>query len=466
VKVDSKLQIERDELTRHEWEVLFKKLTFTDIDDVEIASFQHRNGSVLIPRGAWSLIPDKITYTDLRSRPAMRKVAYTKQLDAPGYEGQTAAIAKMFHEQQGLIVAPPGRGKTEMALAFIAASKTRALVVVHTTELFDQWVSRAQQSTPGLPVGKIQGSVFNVEHLTVAMAQTLKRYLRDKALWRQFGCLIIDEAHHSGAETWEWILNVCPAYYRFGFTATDKRADARHPLLRHRIGPVIYRLAFKSQVPVLIVPVETGVKILYRGPYDWAKMLRILCANPDRNALIAKIIKRELDAGNSMLVLSGQIKHLEHIAEAVGKLDHDLKGKVAIITARMPGKLRKQRMDAFKAGELPCVLATQLADEGLDVPHLNRIIFSFPGKFDGKTVQRIGRGTRQHESKTETIIYDLVDDKISPLARQYVSRKRTYKRLAKQDKNVTLGKVERYAKSKKGRNLRGVFRVRRPGSDR
>jgi hypothetical protein len=250
VRLDSIITLDKSELTRQEWEVLFRKLTYMDADETEIMAFEYVPGKdvVRLPRGVLDMLPAKpYDVTDLRSCPPMPKLQYMKQLDAEGYAGQSEAVREMFKREYGQVIAPPGRGKTEIVLAFAAACRTRTLVIVHTNSLFKQWVSRAAESVPGMSVGKIQGQTCQVGHITIAMAQTLKRYLRAGGkFWRQFGCVVVDEAHHAAAETWEWLLNTSPAHYRFGVTASEKRSDGRQPSVRYNIGPVIYKLKFES----------------------------------------------------------------------------------------------------------------------------------------------------------------------------------------------------------------------------
>jgi superfamily II DNA or RNA helicase len=57
------------------------------------------------------------------------------------------------------------------------------------------------------------------------------------------------------------------------------------------------------------------------------------------------------------------------------------------------------------------------------------VVLTFPGKHDGRIVQQVGRALREHDLKTEAIIYDIVDDRIGPLRRQWMERKRAYKKM-------------------------------------
>jgi superfamily II DNA or RNA helicase len=432
MRLDSVITMSTEEMTRAQWRKLFEQLTIVDNDGVELQAFDHRSGAgvVVMPRGALTLLPIDLNVSDLRSRPSMPKLKYAKTLDAPGYAGQSAAVEAMFEHEYGQVIAPPGRGKTEIALAFIAAAGTRTLVVVHTNDLLKQWVERAAVSVPGLKVGVIQGQTREVAHLTVATAQTLKQYLgAGGKFWRKFGAVIVDECHHSAAETWEWLLNSCPAFYRFGITASEKRSDGRQALVRFNIGPVIYRLKFESAVPMTVVPVVTNFRSRFNGT-QWTKVVRDVVNNQERNALVASVIDREIEAGHTVLCLSRQIKHLDLIYEELADKDG-----VKIVTGQLTQRKRQEHIQGMRDGNIRCILGTQLFEEGVDIPRINRIILAFPGT-EITALQKIGRGARKFVDKEDCIVYDLFDDKVAVLARQFIERKIWYR-----SAGITLGKA-------------------------
>lgn len=480
MKLDSTITLHVSELTRDERTKLLQMLTFTDANDTEVQAYDYypAKGTLRIPRGVWSSLPKRLTVQDTRSKPPMPKLAYAKTLNAPEYDGQIEAVMAMTMHQQGQVIAPPGRGKTEIALAFACAAKTRTLVVVHTNALFKQWVDRIADSVPGCVPGKIQGKLCQVEHITVAMAQTLARHIRDGGkFWRQFGCLIVDETHHAAAETWQWICNVCPAFYRFGVTASEKRSDGRQPLVKFLVGPVIHKLEFRSQVPLIVRPVKSGFKSRYNGN-QYREVLNELIADPQRNDVIAAIVAREILAGNSILVLSREIKHLTFLYDALARnpamVKHMLHGEVETVTGRLPRRQQHEFTGRLRDGSLRCILGTQIFEEGVDIPRLNRIILAYPGT-DITVLQKVGRGTRKFDGKTETVVYDILDDLVRVLAKQFLKRRRWYRSVGihidmskgKGDLNGPSGdkpdKVDRRAQDGqvKGR-LRGALRVARP----
>lgn len=464
MKVDSILLVGRDELSEKRWAKLLGRLTFFDNEGIEVSAYDYlpAKNTMRIPRGAWSLLPTGVEVVDLRSCPPMPKVKYARDLGAEGYEGQREALKAMIENEQGRVIAPPGRGKTEIVLAFAALCKTRTLVVVHTYDLFKQWVDRAEVSVPGLSVGKIRGQECQVEHLTIAMAQTLRKKVNDGGkFWRQFGCLVIDEAHHAAAETWEWILNVCPAKYRYGVTASKKRSDGRQRLLDFNIGPIIYEAKFESQVPMTIRPIPTMFSSKYNGQ-QYRRILSALVKDEKRNGLIAHIARDQIDAGHAVLVLSREIAHLEAIHDAMGDTDAE------IVTGRLQKQKRDDMICDLRDGSLSCILGTQIFEEGVDIPRLNRIVLAYPGT-EITALQKIGRASRKFDGKEEAVIFDLVDEFVRPLTRQWLRRRTWYRSVnIKVERMVRYGKGKnrRQPKKKGGRKFRRLFKVATPNRTR
>lgn len=424
--VDSTITLDINELTKRQWRKLFSALTY-QADDGEIYEpwrLHKRKKQVEIPRGAWSLLPDSVEYWDRRVAPRGRELSFTAVLDAPGFSGQQDAVQVMFEQEQGIVVAQPGFGKTNVALAFAADVKTPTLVLVHTEDILQQWVERVKSTVPDAKVGIIRGKKREVGDITISTVQTFRRLLRSEIGWRgKFGCVILDEAHHAPASTFDEILNQMYCKYRFGFTATDKRADGKHPYMTTVLGPVIYRNKFKSKVPVSVQPVKSGFKFRWRHRGQWRQLLNELKVNEKRNKRIAVRINKCLENGHTVLVLSREIDHLQNIQSFIDHPSHILAAKITTKEERI------NILHDFRRGKKRCVLATQLADEALDVPRLDRVFLTFPGKHDGRIIQQIGRALREHDEKSDAIIYDIVDDRVAILRRQWMLRKQTYNKL-------------------------------------
>jgi superfamily II DNA or RNA helicase len=423
--VGSKISIGYDELSQREWKRLFQALTFVNGNQEVVECYRqlYTKGRVLIPRGAWHLV-DQLDYVDKRVKPRAKfQSNFQIELDAvhldKRFAGQSDAVGAMLTYEQGQIIRPPGTGKSQIVLAFVSMCGTPALVIVHTEDILNQWVEYAQEAMPDIEIGVIRGQEYRVGQLTISTIQTLRKYT-DRNFWMQFGALIADEAHHGAAASWEQTINRSPAFYRFGFTASETRADGMHPALKHIFGPVIHKQEFSSPVKLSVEPVRTRFYFGYRGAFDWMPMLNKLVQDDKRNRQIARIVNDEISRGNSILVLSRRIEHLERIASLV-------EGSCEILTGKRKRVDRKRILRDFRSGKLRCLLATQLADEALDVPRLNRVVLTHPGKHEGRIIQQIGRAIRTHPEKHDAVIYDIVDMRVNVLRRQWSQRRRTYK---------------------------------------
>lgn len=439
VTIRNYIDIDVGDLSKGEWQRLFRNLRYMDAERnvYEPWRIMRSKEQVRIPRGAWFLLPDHVQYQDQRSFPRARKHEFKIELDAKlpdgrEFTGQKRALAKMIEQEQGILIRQPGSGKTQIVLAFVAQVGTITLVLVHTDDLIAQWQQYAKDAIPEIKVGLIQGPTVDVQQLTLATVQTFSNILLENPKkWRDvFGAVILDEAHHAAAVSFERCLNLLAAKYRFGVTASPTRADGRHPYMQLVIGPIIYKQKYQSPVPVEVIPLKSGFKFNYRGRMDWGRLQEAITLDEDRNALIASQAVREAKKGHSVLILSRRIEHInqmyDHIALAF-EFDEGWLQLVEILTGERSKKDRRRILKDFRSGKVRVVLATQLADEGLDIPRLSRVFLTYPGKHDGRLLQQVGRALREHTDKTDARIYDVVDDRIMPLRRQWMKRKQWYK---------------------------------------
>lgn len=422
--VNSKLELNLDELTPREWRKLFSKMRFRVKDDIfePWMVYPHKHKAIL-PRGAWSYLPDHVVYSDKRVMPPQREFDFTAELDTEGYDGQLEALTAMLNQEQGLVIAQPGFGKTQVVIALASVVETPTLVIVHTKDILKQWIDRIEALTDA-KVGVIQGSKYDIGEITVTTVQTFRKLIRqDDSLKTAFGCVVLDEAHHAPASTFDEVLNEMPAKLRFGVTATDTRADGKHPYMKLVFGPVIYRHKFVSKVPVEVVPVKShNFYYGYRGTWDYRNLLDHLIDDPARNIEIASQVDKAIADGHIALILSREIRHLENIRGY-------LRAESEMLTGQRTQADRDEILERFRAGLIPVLLATQLADEALDVPILSCIALTFPGKHDGRIIQQVGRALREHPLKSNALILDIVDDRVGVLRRQWMARKQAYKQM-------------------------------------
>jgi len=349
--------------------------------------------------------------------------------ELPLRDYQRDAVERLARVTQGTVVIPCGGGKTVVGLGAIRRIGTPALVLVHTLDLAEQW--REQLRTRlGVEAGLIGDGVEEPREVTVAVIQALCRWEPAKLdpFLAGFGLLILDEAHHVAASTFHRLVDRCPARYRLGLTATPDREDGLSALLGLFLGQELVHVTHAELVTagVLAVPrvlvVETSFTYPYRGAEDFAPMMGALAADAVRNALIAETAGKDAQAGHVCLVLSARVDHCQTLAGLLAAQGIE----VGVLCGAVPRKRRTELLQQARDGLLRVLVATSVADEGLDLPRLSRVYLAFPGRARGRTIQRLGRLMRPHPEKLEAALIDFVDRQVPILRRQHIDRRRLF----------------------------------------
>ena len=397
----------------------------------EISLIEERDGLATVPRGAVALVREAVraagqdlAFVDRRT--VCPEIDYDFGFELRSY--QERAVVALVNRAQGCAIVPCGGGKTVIGTASIARAGQPALILVHTHDLVEQWATTVKDAL-GLDAGIVAGGKFELRGVTVATVQSLIT-LDDNAraeVAARFGTVILDEAHHAPASVFREVISWLPAKFRFGLTATPERSDGLTPLLHLCIGPELFRIDHQQLVDAghlvvpRVVPVSTGATT---DAETHAAIVGNLASDPDRNWLIVELVAREAKNGCSVLVLSGRVDHCQRLAKLITTA-----GIEAVpLTSKVAKHKRSGILDRFRDGSLKVVCATSLADEGLDISRLERLVLATPARAEGRTIQRLGRLMRPHPGKRTPVLYDLVDD--IPLARrQFAARKRAYRKV-------------------------------------
>jgi superfamily II DNA or RNA helicase len=389
----------------------------------------------MLPRGFLNQLvgfcnENKINFKILDNRNKLDHTVFSSKIQLKSIQDQVIGICE--NKKEGVIVAPPGFGKTIIGIELIARKCQPALIIVHRKQIYDQWVERIQDFL-GLAkkdIGQISANKKKVsKFVTVAMIQSLVRFPDLKDLSNSFGTILIDECHHIPAKSFrQTIVNFNP-YYIFGLTATPKRKYNDEKLIFLYIGDIICDtndigrdITGIFEEDLLLNIRDTSLHFPYDNKTDDFQMLsKVIIFDSDRNRLISEDIKKELEPGKKILILTERKEH-------VGVLNIYLKSvcEVITITGDDSKSLRKIKMKQIESGNFQVLITTgQLLGEGLDIENLSSIFLVYPFSFEGKLIQYIGRILR---SKGRKAIYDYRDKNIEFLLKLYKKRERYYRR--------------------------------------
>jgi superfamily II DNA or RNA helicase len=347
---------------------------------------------------------------------------------------QLACVDAIEQKTQGLVVLSCGAGKSFAGLGAVARLRRSTLILVHTTDLLNQWIESLRKEL-GVEAGKVAAGKADWKPVTVALedsliSQTDGLLVPDE--WKRFGLLIHDEVHHSPSATHQKLLPLIPAKYRLGLTATPDREDGCEPLMHWSFGPILLEKTADELIREgwLMRPDLELVESRFRFESNASMfrksqaLMKALVADEERNRLIAGIAVRDALAGETVAVLSN---HREH-CRLLGRLCWELgfEAEVLIADATKAGRERRARiLSDLQSGKRKLVIATSLLDEGVSIDRLSRIVLALPAKAKGPTEQRLGRLMRLFQDKKPKL-YDVIDRQVDTLVRRWEGRRRAY----------------------------------------
>jgi len=348
---------------------------------------------------------------------------------------QKDVVRALLPHDFGVFVAPPGTGKTVVGTHLIAERARTTLVLVHRTQLLDQWRTQLALFLDLKPseVGQIGGGKRKANgRLDVAMIQSLVRRDEVDDLVSTYGHVVVDECHHVPAVSFERVMRETRARYVTGLTATPQRRDGHHPILQYQLGPVRFSVDPRSEVAKrrfehrLIVR-DTGFTLGGPEPSGIQEIYGRIATDPRRNEQILDDVVRALEEGRSPVLLTERREHLDYFAARLKNLARHL----VVLQGGMGVKQRREvvaQLASIPDGEERLLLATgRFLGEGFDDARLDTLFLAMPVSWKGTLVQYAGRLHRRHSDKTEVCIYDYVDRNVPMLARMFDRRMKGYR---------------------------------------
>jgi DNA repair protein RadD len=311
-----------------------------------------------------------------------------------------------------LLVAPTGSGKTVIAAAIIASAAEagrRILVIAHRREIVTQ--THAKLYATGVDAGIIQAGFPPRlrECVQVASIQTLHaRAIRGSAMeMPPADILVIDEAHHARAATYQATIDAYPSAIVIGLTATPCRRDGRG------LGNIFEVLLECPQVAALVeqkflvrskvfAPSQPDLKGVRteRGDYVEAQ----LAERMDQAQLVGGIVEHwhKFGEGRPTVCCATGVEHSVHIRNELRRSN--------VLAEHIDGNTPADERDGILKGladrRIEVVTNCMVLLEGWDCPDASCLILARPTKSLGLFRQMVGRVLRPAPGKNDAIILD------------------------------------------------------------
>lgn len=329
---------------------------------------------------------------------------------------------------RNLIVAATGTGKTVIS-AFDYQNfarknpRARILFTAHREEILRQSLTTYRSVLQDTNFGTLWvGSnrpqdESEYEHLFVSLSMFNSRYEEffKHLASDYYDYIVIDEAHHSQADSYRKLFSHFTPKLLIGLTATPERMDGQdlRPDFGGRISAEI-RLPQALQAGLLTpfqyfcVTDDTDLTddSLWSGQkYNVERLADKLCAKTRASIIVGALHKYLADEYTCRaLCFCVNKRHADFMAKQLSAHGFNAQS----LTSDTPADKRKQFANDLREGTLHYLCVVDIFNEGVDIPEVDTVLFLRPTESLTIFLQQLGRGLRLSVGKTELTVLDFV----------------------------------------------------------
>ena len=335
---------------------------------------------------------------------------------------QLSAFSHAINNKRCILLSPTASGKSLIIYCIIRMlreSDGRVLLIVPTTSLVEQmykdFISYGYDAEANVQRKYYGYEIDTDKKIVVSTWQSLATF--DKDYFKQFDCVIGDEAHLYKSKELQKIMAACiNAKYRIGTTGTLDDSKVHKLVLEGLFGPVHYvtttrELIDKNQLAnlkieclVLKYPKEECMQIKNAKFQD---EMDYIVTHERRNKFLTNLALDQ--KGNTLVLFQYVEKHGKPLHEQIkaksknrkvffvyGGTETDDRERIRAITEKLDNTIIVASYGTFSTG--------------INIRNLHNIIFASPTKSPIRVLQSIGRGLRLGEQKDTAKVYDISDD--------------------------------------------------------
>ena len=315
-------------------------------------------------------------------------------------------------ESIALLYHATGTGKTTTAVLDAKRCGGRVLFIAHTQELVDQAAKRFRELWTNTTVGRYCDAIKQPKaHVVCGSVQSVALHL-DAFQDDDFDYLIVDEAHHAAADTYQKVLSYFKPAFTLGLTATPERADDKSILdifknTAHKLD-IQTAVEIGELVPVRCIRIHTNIdlaKVRFNSVQYNIRDLESKIYVPERNKLIVDTWTQYV-RNKRTVVFCASVKHAEQIAT----MFREQGIHAAAVSGDMKKSERMEFQERFVNREIQVLCACDLLNEGWDCPEIEVLFMARPTMSKVLYTQQLGRGMRLYDGKENLMVFDFVDN--------------------------------------------------------
>lgn len=330
--------------------------------------------------------------------------------------------ARALGRNRNLLVAATGTGKTIMAALDYrnlrrSGEVDSLLYVAHRKEILEKARHDFRQVLQETSFGElwVDGERPQIGRHVFASIQTLTLADGGALDAQRFDHVIIDEAHHTAAQSWDTLVERLTPKQLVGLTGTPERADGLD-YEQHFPRPWVGNLRVWNAIPHALVPFRyymldvEGVDLhdvaWVQGRYATEHLAGRLITAADMFVRRAVRALAEQVARPDQLRAIAFCANKAHVAEVQRLLAQQGLRAVAL-TDETDRRVRQSARADLDAGRIQVLCVVDIYNEGVDVPNVNALFFFRPTESATVFLQQLGRGLRRSHSKAELVVFDL-----------------------------------------------------------
>ena len=327
---------------------------------------------------------------------------------------QHYAAESFWSGGSGVVVLPCGAGKTLVGAAAMAKAKATTLILVTNTVAGRHWKDELirRTSLTENEIGEYSGEKKEIKPVTIATYQVVTRKTKGeyKALElfdsRDWGLIIYDEVHLLPAPVFRMTSDL-QSRRRLGLTATLVREDGREGDVFSLIGPKRYDAPWKelesagyiatAECVEVRVDMDPDERMAY-ATADPRNRYRLAATAGAKLRVIDTLLQRHSD--EQVLVIGGYVDQLADISKRVG---------APVVDGKTSNRKREELFAQFRAGELPVLIVSRVANFSIDLPEA-AVAIQVSGTFGSRQeeAQRLGRLLRPKTDGRAAYFYTVV----------------------------------------------------------
>ena len=333
---------------------------------------------------------------------------------------QIDAVEYGIKSNRALLVSPTASGKSLIIYSLVRYYKMmglKTLILVPTTSLVEQMYSDFKDygwNSDNHCQKIYQGYDKNVsKDVVISTWQSI--YKMKKEYFKDFGCVIGDEAHLFKSKSLTNIMTkLVDCKYRFGLTGTLDGTQTHRLVLEGLFGSVEKVVSTKQLIDnktlanlniecIVLKHEEENCKLV--KDYSYAEEIDYLVLQPDRNNFITRLCNNL--KGNTLCLYQLVEKHGKNLYSLMRDFDR----KVFFVYGGTDAKTRNDIRGIVEKEKNAIIIASYgTFSTGINIRNINNVVFSSPSKSRIRVLQSIGRGLRTSASKDSIRLFDLSDD--------------------------------------------------------